>query len=108
MHELFRQLSSFISRAVASLWTFLLAIVLIAGTGVAYHFSPEWKENVSFIVHLISLLLLIFLQRALIHGEKATHLKLDELVQATKGARNEIAAVEKEAEHEIENLRQNN
>lgn len=106
MHDLFRRFSGFVSRAIASFWTFLLAIILIAGTGTVFNYSDAWKSNLNSILHLSGLLLLIFLQRALIHSEKATHLKLDELIQATKGARNELASVEKKAEHHIENLRQ--
>ncbi|MEO6049891.1 MAG: low affinity iron permease family protein [Pyrinomonadaceae bacterium] len=48
------------------------------------------------------LLLLFFLQKSQNHSDKAIHLKLDELVKALGGARDEIAAAEHHADKDME------
>ena len=105
MHDFFRKFAVKISQLVGSGWTFLLAVVLVLGTGLYFDFSDKWKNNVGFAATLIVLLLLFFLQKSQNHSDKATHLKLDELVKALDGARDEIAAAEHQADKDIEEMR---
>lgn len=83
-----------------------MAIALLAGSGIFYRFSDGWKSNVSLIATVTALTLLFFLQKSQNHSDKATHIKLDELIQATKGARNEIAFAEEQTERVMDELRQ--
>ena len=51
-------------------------------------------------------MVLFFLQKSQNHNDKATHLKLDELVKAVEGARNEVVSVETKAEKDIDELKE--
>lgn len=105
MHDFFRKFAREISQLVGSGWTFMLAVALVLVTGLYFDFSDKWKSNVSFAATLVVLLLLFFLQKSQNHSDKATHLKLDELVKALDGARDEIAAAEHQADKDMEELR---
>lgn len=105
MHETFRRFANAVGGVLGTVWTFLIVLFLIAASGIYFGFSEGWRVNVSTIVAVVSLLSLIILQASQNHSDKATHLKLDELVKAVEGARDEVAAVEEEADHHIENLR---
>lgn len=105
MHELFRKFAAYISRIIGSVWTFLIFISLLLITGNWFGFSGQWKNNFSFIVAVATLSSLFFLQKSQNHSDKATHLKLDELIRAVEGARNEVAATEHRADAELEELK---
>lgn len=105
MQDVFRRFAGVVSRRFGSVWTVLLVIGLVLGTGLYFDFSNAWKTNVSVISTVTALLLLIVLQKSQNHCDKATHLKLDELIQAAEGARNEIAASENQTEKEIDDLK---
>jgi len=106
MHDTFRRFAVLVSRKVGSGWTVLFAVALLLGSGTYFRFSDGWKSNVSLIATVTALTLLFFLQKSQNHSDKATHIKLDELVQATKGARNEIAFAEEQTEKVMDELRQ--
>ncbi len=105
MHDLFRRFAGRVSALVGSGWALMLAMSLTIGTGSYYHFSDAWKLNASLISTMTALLLLFFLQKSQNHSDRATHLKLDELILALDGARNEIASAEHHAERDMEELR---
>lgn len=105
MHDIFRKFAAWVSRMVGSGWAVLIATGLIAGTGVYFNFSTEWKNNFSLIAHVTALALIFFLQKSQNHNDKATHLKLDELIKAADGARNEIVSAEHQPAREIDELR---
>ena len=105
MHDLFRKSARHVSYNVGSGWTFMLALGLVSGTGWYFDFSDKWKNNVGFISTLTVLLLLFFLQKSQNHSDKATHLKLDELIQALDGARDEIVSAEEQTEKNMDELK---
>lgn len=105
-HDSFRRFSGVVSRKTGSGWTVLFAAALLLVSGTYYGFSDGWKNNVSLVSTVTALTLLFFLQKSQNHSDKATHIKLDELIQATKGARNEIAFAEEQTEKIMDELRQ--
>ncbi len=105
MHDLFRKFAMRVSRLVGSGVTLILFIGLVLGTGWYYEFSGAWKTNTSLISTLTALLLLFFLQKSQNHSDKATHLKLDELVKAADDARDSVAAAEEQAERDMDDLK---
>ena len=105
MSELFRRCSRRISLIVGSGWAILFAVLLIGGTGWYFDFSDRWEANASFLSTLSALILLFFLQASQNHSDNATHLKLDELVRAVEGARDEVVHAEERAEAEIDEVR---
>ena len=105
MEDLFRKFAVAVSNAVGSIWTLFLIIVLVLGTGMYFNFSPAWKSNTSFAATLSALLLLCFLQHSQNHSDKAAHLKLDELINAYEGTRDEVISVEDEPKKQMERLK---
>jgi low affinity Fe/Cu permease len=108
MHETFRSISTIAARTIGSIWAFITLIAVIGGTGYYYGFSDGWKNNVMFIVAVISLAVLILLQASQNHNDTATHIKLDELISAVEGARDEVASVEEQSEKEMRELKKTN
>lgn len=105
MHDLFRQSAARVSGLVGSGWTLMFAVAVLVGSGWYYRLSDTWKLNASLVATLTALLLLFFLQKSQNHSDKATHLKLDELVRAIDGARDEIASAEEQAERVMDELK---
>lgn len=105
MQDFYRVFAFRVSEFIGSFWALMLLATSILATGYYFRFSTEWKINASLILAVIALAVLVFLQKSQNHNDKATHLKLDELIKASEGARNEIASVETEAEESIEKLR---
>lgn len=105
MQELFRRFAVRVSRLIGSVWTFLIFITVLLITGYYFEFSEKWENNVSFIVAVITLLALFFLQKSQNHNDDAIQLKLDELIKAVGGARDEVASAEKETEKDLERLK---
>jgi low affinity Fe/Cu permease len=107
MHDLFRIFAAKISRFIGSLWALIILILSVALTGYYFAFSDKWEININFTISVATLAVLVFLQKSQNHNDKATHLKLDELIKASEGARNEIVAVEKQAEEDMDDLMTN-
>lgn len=108
MDEVFRKFAIFISNVVGSVWAFLAVIIAVAASGCYFDFSDRWKVNASFAAAVISLSILIFLQRSQNHNDKATHIKLDELINALEGARDEAASIEDQPEKHMDHLKRTN
>ncbi len=106
MNELFRKCAAYISKVAASPMVLLVVIVLLVLSGWFYNFSEKWEHTTTFIVAIATFLMIFFLQNSQNFGEKVTHLKLDELIRAVEGTRNEVVSAEEKAEHEIDALRQ--
>ncbi len=107
MHEMFRQFAAYISSKVAaSPLVLLVVLVLLALSGWYYGFSEKWEHTTTFIVAIATFLVIFFLQNSQNFGAKVTHLKLDELIRAVEGTRNEVVSAEEKEEHEIDAMRQ--
>jgi len=105
MNDTFRSISTRAARAVGSIWALIALIVLAGGSGYYYDFSTNWKENVMLAVALVSLAVLILLQASQNHNDLATHIKLDELINAVEGARDEVVSVEDQPEKDMQELK---
>jgi low affinity Fe/Cu permease len=105
MHEAFRKFSFYVSKMIGSVWAFLVLVVSVWVSGQYFSYSDKWKINLSFITAVITLAALIFLQRSQNHNDDATHLKLDEIVLAIEGARNEVISVEAQSGKDLARLK---
>ena len=105
MQEAFRKFSYYFSNTIGSVWAFLLFMASLWISGHYFDYSDRWKTNVSFIIAIVTLTALIFLQKSQNHNDQATHLKLDEMIRAAKGARDEVAAVEEQSSRDMEQLK---
>jgi low affinity Fe/Cu permease len=81
MQDFFRIFAAKISSFISSLWALLILILALGFTGYFFNFTDWWEDNVSFILSVITLAVLVFLQKSQNHNDKATRLKLDELIK---------------------------
>jgi len=105
MDKLFQKFAASVSRMLGSVWTLIVVLVVIVGSGVILRFSEEWEKHVGFTITIATFLILFFLQKSQNVGDKATHAKLDELIRAVSGARNEFTSVEDKHEAEIDRMK---
>jgi low affinity Fe/Cu permease len=108
MNEIFRTISTRTARAIGSIWAFVTLIVLLGVTGYYSGLSERWKIEIAWIAGVTGLALLFLLQASQNHNDRATHIKLDELINAIEGARDEIVSVEEQSEREMKELKKSN
>lgn len=82
---------------------FLLGLWMIIG--LIWGFSTSWILILNTVATLNAALMVFIIQNTQNRESKALHLKIDELIRATKEAQNEFIAIEQMEEEEIENLR---
>lgn len=66
-----------------------------------FNYSDSWQLIVNSITTVATFLIVFLIQNSQNRDTAALHLKLDELILATSGARNEIAAIESLSEKDI-------
>uniref|UniRef100_UPI0005B26CA5 low affinity iron permease family protein n=1 Tax=Methylobacterium sp. B34 TaxID=95563 RepID=UPI0005B26CA5 len=65
------------------------AVVLVWGvTGPLFHFSDTWQLVINTGTTIVTFLMVFIIQNAQNRDTQAIHLKLDELIRATRFARN--------------------
>ncbi|WP_186315958.1 low affinity iron permease family protein [Catellatospora sichuanensis] len=87
-----------------------VAAVLLAGLwlfgGVVGGFTDRWIGVLHAVTGVFTFIMVFFVQHAAGRESRAVLLKLDELVRATSGARDELIAAEQQPLHEQERLEQ--
>jgi low affinity Fe/Cu permease len=84
-----------------------VAIVVIwAVTGPLFHYSDTWQLVINTGTTIVTFLMVFLIQATQNRDTTALQLKLDELILATKAARNEIAAIEEAPDHVLEAAKQ--
>lgn len=107
VNELFHQLASKISAVVGSPWAFMLAVVAItvwAICGPILGFSDSWQLIINTGTNITCLLMVFLIQNTQNRDSKAINLKLDELINAVRGARTGLVDLENASDEEIEKL----
>jgi low affinity Fe/Cu permease len=95
------------SRVLGSAWAFagaILIIVIWGLTGPTFHYSDTWQLIINTGTTIVTFLMVFLIQNTQNRDAKAAHLKLDEVIRALKGARNELIDLEKLADEEITSL----
>lgn len=85
--------------------TFLLAVAVVviwAVTGPLFGFSDTWQLVINTGTTIVTFLMVFLIQSTQNRDTLALQLKLDELIVATKNARNHIAGIEETSDAEIE------
>jgi low affinity Fe/Cu permease len=85
--------------------TFLLAVAVVivwAVTGPLFGFSDTWQLVINTGTTIVTFLMVFLIQATQNRDTMALQLKLDELIVATKNARNQIAGIEEAPDAEIE------
>jgi low affinity Fe/Cu permease len=95
------------SRVLGSAWAFagaILIIVVWALTGPAFHYSDTWLLIINTVTTIVTFLMVFLIQNTQNRDAKAAHLKLDEVIRALKGARNELIDLEKLTDEDLISL----
>ena len=79
----------------------MLIIVIWAVTGPVFGFSDTWQLAINTGTTIITFLMVFVIQTTQNRDSEALHLKLDELIRAMRGARNEFITVEHETTEEL-------
>jgi len=95
------------SAVLGSAWAFgiaILVIVIWGLTGPAFHYSNTWQLIINTGTTIVTFLMVFLIQNTQNRDAKAAHLKLDEIIRALEGARNELIDLEKLADEDLISL----
>lgn len=95
------------SMVLGSAWAFagaILIIVIWGLTGPKFHYSDTWQLIINTGTTIVTFLMVFLIQNTQNRDAKAAHLKLDEIIRALKGARNELIDLEKLADEDLTSL----
>ena len=109
MNEFFRKFASVTSAVVGSPWSFLVALLVIvvwAVTGPMFNYSDTWQLIINTGTTIITFLMVFLIQNTQNRDAKAIHLKLDELIRASKEARTGLVDLESLSDEELERLQE--
>ena len=92
---------------LGSAWAFAAAAFVILVwlvTGPTFHFSDTWQLIINTATTIITFLMVFLIQNTQNRDAKAMHLKLDELIRALKGARDQLVNLEDLSDEELKKL----
>jgi low affinity Fe/Cu permease len=107
MNERFRKFALCVARFAGTPVAFMVSFTIIvvwAVVGPFFHFSDSWQLVINTSTTIVTFLMVFLIQNMQNRDAKAIHLKLDELIRAVKGARNNLVALENLSEEELELL----
>ena len=107
VRDAFRSFAQRSSSVLGSAWSFcgaVLIIVLWLVTGPTFHFSDTWQLIINTATTVVTFLMVFLIQNTQNRDAKAMHLKLDELIRAVKGARNQLVDLENLSDDELKKL----
>lgn len=107
MNELFRRFAHLTSQATGSPWGFILAVLTIvvwAALGPVFGYSDTWQLVINTGTTIVTFLMVFLIQNTQNRDALALHLKLDELIRAVKGARNQLVDLEDMTDEELDRL----
>jgi low affinity Fe/Cu permease len=105
--DAFRVFARHSSIILGSAWAFAGAVLVIAVwllTGPTFHFSDTWQLIINTATTIITFLMVFLIQNTQNRDAKAVHLKLDEMIRALKGARNNLVDLEDLSDEELKKL----
>ena len=105
--DAFRVFARHSSMILGSAWAFAGAVLVIAVwllTGPTFHFSDTWQLIINTATTIITFLMVFLIQNTQYRDAKAVHLKLDEMIRALKGARNQLVDLEDLSDEELKKL----
>ena len=80
--------------------------LLWAVSGPFFGFSDTWQLVINTATTVLTFLMVFLIQNTQNRDAKAIHLKLDELIRAVQGARNQLVDLEDLSDAELEKLQQ--
>jgi low affinity Fe/Cu permease len=96
-HDAFHHISQNVSNRLGSPMAFALAVLLILlwiFTGPFFQFSDTWQLVINTTTTIVTFLMVFAIQNTQNRDAKAMQLKLNELINASRGARTEFVDIE--------------
>ncbi len=107
MKNVFRVVAGRVSTWAGSAGVFLGAILIVliwASSGPIFHYSDTWQLVINTGTTIITFLMVFLIQNTQNRDGKAVQIKLDELIRATKGARQYYMGLEDLTDDELAEL----
>ena len=107
MKELFHKFAHHAAEAMGSPIAFVSAVLLVvawAVTGPLFGFSETWQLVINTGTTIITFLMVFVIQNTQNRDIRTQQLKLDELLRAVKGARNDLIDLENLSDEQLERL----
>lgn len=107
VQDAFRVFARRSSATLGSAWAFAIALLIIAVwaiTGPTFHYSDTWQLIINTGTTIVTFLMVFLIQNTQNRDAKAVHLKLDEIIRALKGARNELVDLEELSDENLKKL----
>jgi low affinity Fe/Cu permease len=105
VHDHFGRFAASVSSWLGSTWAFAgagLVIAVWAATGPISHFSDRWAQVISTATALMTFLMVFLIQSTQNRDARAINLKLNELILAMDGARNQMIDIERLTDLELD------
>ncbi|HEX6127204.1 MAG TPA: low affinity iron permease family protein [Pyrinomonadaceae bacterium] len=106
--SVFSRFARHVSTASGRPITFSLAVLVIvvwATTGPVFGFSDTWQLVINTGTTIVTFLMVFLIQNTQNRDTEALQIKLDELIRAVKGARNEVLDLEELDETALDEIR---
>ena len=102
LERIFEKITAVITTVLGNSITFIIALVtIIFWLSNRDYKTQDINETIRDVIHSISFLSLIIIQKAFNHFSASLHVKLNELIVSHETANNEIINIEKKTELEI-------
>lgn len=85
--------------------TAVAALVVWAASGPFFGFSDTWQLVINTGTTIVTFLMVFLIQNTQNRDSEALHVKLDELIRATRGAHNALLDLEELEEEELDKIR---
>lgn len=108
VNDAFARIARVAARLLGHPGIFVLAVTIVvlwAVTGPIFHWSDTWQLVINTGTTIITFLMVFVIQNTQNRDSAAVQLKLDELIRATKRARNQLIDLEECSEEELRHLK---
>jgi len=101
LSDRFNRMAARLTEALGSITALVLSVVVVlvwAVTGPIFNFSDTWQLVINTATTVVTFWMVFVIQNSANRDAKAVQLKLDEIIRATQGARNEMITLERAPE----------